>query len=421
MIGASGRAAGPTRYQMNKSNQFILFISILFFSGACSPEPEPTTEWFKGNLHTHTYWSDGDDFPERVMDWYKSEGYNFLALSEHNIVADVEKWVDIRPDEVYQNAFAEYLSQFGEEWVTHKKSGDTTQVLLKTFQEYAPRFEEKGEFLMIPAEEITDRFEEAPIHLNATNIQELIQPQGGNSILDVLQNNVDAVIAQRDSTGEPIMVHVNHPNFFYGVTLDDLIKLEGERFFELYNGHHMVNNLGDSLHVSTEDMWDRINTAYLAMGKPLMYGLATDDSHNYHAKGKEWSNSGRGWVMVAADSLDTRALIESMEEGNFYSSTGVELNRLSVEENKIHIEVNAELGVNYEISFIGLKVGANETVLIETVDASSAEFTISNDWLFVRSKIVSDKVHGQAVVNGELEVAWTQPIRHQEIKSGVQN
>jgi 23S rRNA G2069 N7-methylase RlmK/C1962 C5-methylase RlmI len=30
-------------------------------------------KWYKGNLHTHTYWSDGDDFPEMVADWYKSQ------------------------------------------------------------------------------------------------------------------------------------------------------------------------------------------------------------------------------------------------------------------------------------------------------------------------------------------------------------
>ena len=31
-------------------------------------------KWYKGNLHTHTYWSDGDDFPEMVADWYKQQG-----------------------------------------------------------------------------------------------------------------------------------------------------------------------------------------------------------------------------------------------------------------------------------------------------------------------------------------------------------
>ncbi|MFN5655401.1 MAG: PHP domain-containing protein, partial [Verrucomicrobiota bacterium] len=52
-------------------------------------------KWYKGNLHTHTYWSDGDDFPEMVADWYKSHGYDFLALSDHNIIADHDKWLKV--------------------------------------------------------------------------------------------------------------------------------------------------------------------------------------------------------------------------------------------------------------------------------------------------------------------------------------
>ena len=41
--------------------------------------------WFKGNTHTHTLWSDGNDFPETAADWYKSKGYDFLVLSDHNV------------------------------------------------------------------------------------------------------------------------------------------------------------------------------------------------------------------------------------------------------------------------------------------------------------------------------------------------
>ena len=34
-------------------------------------------KWWKGNLHTHSLWSDGDDFPEMIMDGYKSRGWQF--------------------------------------------------------------------------------------------------------------------------------------------------------------------------------------------------------------------------------------------------------------------------------------------------------------------------------------------------------
>src|SRR5438132_909407 len=57
-------------------------VSSLFAADAAPAEaPE---RWWKGNLHTHSLWSDGDDYPEMVVRWYQQHGYNFLALSDHN-------------------------------------------------------------------------------------------------------------------------------------------------------------------------------------------------------------------------------------------------------------------------------------------------------------------------------------------------
>ena len=68
-------------------------------------ENKSIKHWFKGNLHTHSYWSDGDEFPEVIMDWYKSNGYQFVALSDHNTLAEGDQWIVIAEDPLYQNAF----------------------------------------------------------------------------------------------------------------------------------------------------------------------------------------------------------------------------------------------------------------------------------------------------------------------------
>ena len=44
--------------------------------------------YWKGNLHTHSLWSDGDDFPEMIADWYKRHGYHFLTLTDHNVLSE---------------------------------------------------------------------------------------------------------------------------------------------------------------------------------------------------------------------------------------------------------------------------------------------------------------------------------------------
>ena len=72
------------------------FMLLIFFLTACEDQPElvgqqKDTHWYKGNLHTHSLWSDGDDYPEMIMDWYQSNGYHFIGLSDHNILQQVEE------------------------------------------------------------------------------------------------------------------------------------------------------------------------------------------------------------------------------------------------------------------------------------------------------------------------------------------
>src|SRR5690606_12207599 len=55
--------------------------------------PEAEYRWWKGNLHTHTFWSDGNDFPEMTAEWYRRRGYNFLALSDHNVLSQGQRWM----------------------------------------------------------------------------------------------------------------------------------------------------------------------------------------------------------------------------------------------------------------------------------------------------------------------------------------
>ncbi|MDX1758769.1 MAG: histidinol-phosphatase, partial [Arenibacter algicola] len=232
----------------------------------------------------------------------------------------------------------------------------------------------------------------------------------GNSISEVMQNNLDAVLKQRKETGVPIMPHINHPNFYYSISLDDMISLKGERFFEVYNGHPMVHNMGDSTHISTEEMWDQINISYITAKKPILYGLATDDSHNYHKMGNKWSNSGRGWVMVQSDTLSAPSLIEAMERGDFYSTTGVTLKTLEFGDRTLKVEVEPETAIEYNITFLGCLKGETEVKELKAVKGGSASFELTDDILFVRSKISSTKLQKNPIEDIKYESAWTQPI-----------
>lgn len=384
-----------------------LFVICLFLFGGCNEESQ--LHWYKGNLHTHSYWSDGDEFPEMVMDWYKTHGYNFVALSDHNILAEGDKWIRIMPTATREEGYQKYLDKYGDQWVNHKADSGRTLVKLKTYKEYKYLFEDDN-FLIIQSEEITDHFGDKPIHLNATNIKKLIEPQGGTSVADVMQRDVDAVLEQRKETGLPILPHLNHPNFGYAVSVADLIALHGERFFEVYNGHPAVHNDGDSLHKGTEMMWDQVNIAYSQRSQPLLYGLATDDTHNYHLFGPEYSNAGRGWVMVHAETLTAASLIKALEAGQFYATTGVTLRAVTFKNDVLHIEVEAEDGVTYRIEFIAVVSNGTPTALRKVVEGTEAEFKVTREYFYVRARVVSDKVRTNPVQEREMEMAWVQPV-----------
>ena len=367
--------------------------------------------WYKGNLHTHSLWSDGDDYPEMIMDWYKANGYQFVGLSDHNIIQDVDKWVNVPHQPDRRRMFDRYLRTFGPDRVTYRKgANDSLKVRLKKLDEYRSYFEEPGKFLIIKSEEVSTGYQGKPIHINVTNVQNLIRPQPGNSVADVMQNNIDLVVAQRRQTGQPMFPHINHPNFYWAVKAEDLMQLRYERFFEVFNGHPSVHNYGDSTREGTESMWDKINLHFLQQGRPLMYGLGTDDSHNYYFFGPTFSNSGRAWVMVNAPELRPRALIEAMEAGRFYATSGVTLKQLPQVGKSLAVRVKAEPNVTYRIQFFGVRKDRKQAELLREVADTTATYALPDDVWFVRAKIISSKDKYNPFMPGDVETAWTQPI-----------
>lgn len=48
-------------------------------------------EWFKGNIHTHSTMSDGITPPEDLVEFYKEKGYDFLSITDHGKVTNIEE------------------------------------------------------------------------------------------------------------------------------------------------------------------------------------------------------------------------------------------------------------------------------------------------------------------------------------------
>jgi len=420
----------------------LIFIHFLFFLHSptlAQSVQEGVDKWWRGNLHTHSLWSDGDDFPEMITQWYVENGYHFLVLSDHNILSVGQKWMKDKdiiarggPD-----VLNKYIQQFGAEWVENRvnQQGES-ETRLKPLDEVRTLFESPGKFLMMPGEEITDNVGRLPVHMNATNLHELVLPQGGRTVREAMINNLKAVEEVSRRTGRKVMVHINHPNFGWALTPEDLAYVAQEQFFEVYNGHPQVNHLGDEYRPSLERMWDIANTLRIDQFKTRpLYGLATDDSHNYHGNVANPSAPGRGWVQVRAPFLTPESLLGAMARGDFYSSSGVTLVDLCYDQEKgtIQLQIAPMEGVEYTTQWVGTPVdydrswptefddqGNRRTVeqrycsrigmVFEVQTGTEITFQIPEDVLYVRAIITSNRRHPNPSFENQFQQAWTQPF-----------
>lgn len=433
-------------FSLSRAAAFLLLPALL-----AAAEPR----WFKGNLHTHSLWSDGDDYPEMIADWFKREGYHFLAISDHNALQQGQRWLELKApvaiggvpnDRGGGPVLEKYLRRFGPDWVELREAAGKRSVRLKPLDEYRSLLEEPGRFLMIPGLEITSAWKRpktetlpertGPVHMNLTNVRESVAPVAHEEATVVMQRTVDAVRAQREKTGQPMLLHLNHPNFRSGVTAEELMRVKGERFFEVYNGHPGVDNEGDAARLGMDAMWDAILTVRLAeLGLEPMFGVGVDDSHNYHTIGLGKSNAGRGWIMVRARHLTAESIVLAMEAGDFYASSGVTLDDVKRADRTLSVAIKAEPGVTYRTLFLGTRrgydprtellppigTGPSRTLphrryskdvgaVLAEVAGATASYTLRGDELYVRAKIVSSKPKANGSVAGEFETAWTQPL-----------
>ena len=368
--------------------------------------------WWKGNTHTHTLWSDGDGAPEYVAERYKELGHHFLVISDHNIQLQGEKWVKTgtKRGEITSEHLRQLIALYGPA-VEVRDTAGVREMRLKTLADVRARSEGPG-FILIQGEEISASINKLPLHHNSMNHEHHIEPAVGTSMREAMTRTVEAVEAAEKKSGRPMLVHLNHPNFHWAVTPDDIAHVLGERYFEIYNGHRGVRNYGDAQHPGAEAMWDYVLALRLSkLGGDVLYGLATDDAHNYQKPGLV-SVPGRGWIWVRSASLTADAIVRAMKKGDFYASSGVRLREVIATSRSLHVRVAGRPGVRYETRFIGaINGGPPEGVSLATVSGPSADYYFTGGELYVRAVVVSDRRHPDGYEAEDVESAWTQPVR----------
>lgn len=418
------------------SAALTIVLLLAFFFHSCTDE---SPVWLKGNLHTHTFWSDGDEFPETVVQWYKENGYDFLALTDHNVILEGERWRNFPED---HETLHKYIDSFGKEWVeihSHEEEEGISRVRLKTLEEFRSLYEAPGKFLIIMGNEISNPH---AVHLLAFH-QDRVLPVSTGSAEEreqMIHQTVANVEAYRNESGRNVYPALAHPNFRWAITAEMMINVPELRFFEVYNGHPQVNNEGDQNRASTERIWDIVLATRLSSGEgELLYGLATDDAHNYHGGG---AGPGKGWVMVRSGELSPGTILDAVDKGDFYSSTGVRLKDINFNGKKLILEIEPQEGIEFTTEFIGTLKGtdlngkltidskgntienttqtySNETgKVLARSNSLNPTYTFTGNELYVRARVTSTADHidpNTGKILGKQKV-WVQPHLQKQIK-----
>lgn len=304
----------------------VIVAAVACLSGAgAAQSPSAGMNWYRGNLHTHTINSDGDSPPYDVMAWYKRNGYQFLAVTDHNTFTDPALF-------------------------------DTNQ---------------SDNFLLIGAEEVTNNM---TVHVNAIGISTVVPPQPGSTVTEILQASIDAIRAQG---AIPL---INHPNFRWAFTANEMLPLKRAVLIEIASGHPTVNHAGAGDIPATEQMWDQLLSAGMRV-----FAVAVDDAHNFRQEFTiDRANPGRAWVVVRAPALTRQNILAALSSGDFYASSGVSLK--DIQSTKTSSTVEIQTAENdprrYQVVFIG-KEGRTLAVSHE----NPASYSFSGDDIYVRARI----------------------------------
>lgn len=327
-----------------------------------APAPAAAGEtWLRGTTHVHARPS-GDSATSiaDVIRWYETRGYDFIALTDHNRVSELDPSISTRGQPAIRATGQGLIVLAGIE-LTHNPSG------------------------CLPRGDASDK---CRIHVNLLGTTGRTDGKLAWANLRSRErlDKYQAALDQQRALGG--IAQINHPQWFWGMTPELLAELarRGFRLVEIANAQFAPWNAGDADHLSTEALWD----AALARGETL-WGVASDDAHHYDGGGKY--PAGGAWVMVRARRAP-EAILEALAAGRFYASTGVVLERAEVESGELVVSVGPGETAAHAIEFI------ENGRVVATVRGNTARHTLPKVG-YVRA----------VVTRGDGKRAWVQPAR----------
>lgn len=349
--------------------------------------------WYKGNLHMHTFWSDGKAFPEEAIELYKKAGYNFISLSDHNVFQTGTRWCTIKKeDDAKLQRFLK--SHPGQE--TRVTTRGNKQIKLSTYDNLSAKYNQVGEFKLFKGVEatlktLTPEKTGHHVHLNYINIDKaldycnvpkIVKQCKDLSVPSIIKNIAEEVAAYSKENGCPSLLMLNHPIWmWYDISPLDLVEANEVQFFELCNGGAMYKPHKDlpSDGFDTDRFWDVVNAFRAKRGQKLLLGVGSDDTHYYFEKNLKKVVPFNSWIKVRATSLEEGDILGAMHNADFMTCQGIEFDDINFnkDDKTLFVTLSAKSGKDVKVKFIVSKKDFNEkpvkvmeVVPVETSDAA---------------------------------------------------
>ena len=267
----------------------------------------PNKPQFKANLHCHSTRSDGKLTPEELKQAYKAKGYSVLAITDHESPKDHSSLNE--PDFLLLTGYEAYI----------RTSPDCR------YDVFAPEIH-LNLFAREAQNETLICYNPACCKYLTEEQQAAVRKAGTQRTREYATDYINEFIRTANENG--YLVAYNHPVW----------SMEDESRIMTYDGifsMEMVNGNSDSLNGIEYNgpLYDKL----LRNGKHW-FVHASDDNHNSYPFGHPQNDSFRAFTMISADELSYEAVIDAMEHGNMYSSTGPLIHSLSFENGTVNIE-----------------------------------------------------------------------------------
>ena len=306
--------------------------------------------FYKANMHCHSNLSDGNLTPEQLKEIYKNKGYSILAITDHDSIRnhsylDDEDFltitsmeITIKPKLVSANVDRRmkicHLNVYALE-----QDNDYNVCYSTDYDYYSPK----------------ERVE-AILKANGEDYKRVYSPEGVNKIIDIANE-------------KGFLVCYNHPMWSLE-NYTNYSRYENIWAVEIYNNSSAINGLFEYVPNVYDD--------FLRMGKRI-FPIASDDNHN-----PTKNDSFGGYIMIDSNSLTYKDIMQSLKNGDFYSSTGPTINEVAVIGDKVHI--NCSDAKYIFMSTCGRR--SDSVIAAENEYVTSAEFTFIPDDVYFRIDVV---------------------------------